>query len=85
MRPEEYRNIIKNLELHYQEFMRNGISSEMISDEDKRKMEMQYAGAQSLYDRLVIQLPNYSKTLAHSIQTHFIINTHEHSVTVVLT
>ncbi|KAF4116930.1 desmoplakin-A isoform X1 [Onychostoma macrolepis] len=62
MRPEEYRNIIKNLELHYQEFMRNGIGSEMLSDEDKRRMEMQYTGAQSHYDRLVIQLPNYRES-----------------------
>ncbi|XP_050985774.1 desmoplakin-A isoform X1 [Labeo rohita] len=59
MRPEEYRNIIKNLELHYQEFMRNSLGSEMFSDEEKRKMEMQYTGAQSHYDQLVIQLPNY--------------------------
>ncbi|XP_059358500.1 desmoplakin-A isoform X2 [Carassius carassius] len=59
MRPEEYRNIIKSLELHYQEFMRNSLGSEMFSDEEKRKMEMQYAGAQSHYDQLVIQLPNY--------------------------
>ncbi|XP_052466691.1 desmoplakin isoform X2 [Carassius gibelio] len=59
MRPEEYRSIIKNLELHYQEFMRNSLGSEMFSDEEKRKMEMQYAGAQSHYDQLVIQLPNY--------------------------
>lgn len=82
MRPEEYRSIIKNLELHYQEFMRNGLSSEMFSDEDKRKMEMHYSGAQSIYDRLVIQLPNNSKTLAHSI--HFIVHTHERGATVVL-
>uniref|UniRef100_A0A672L244 Desmoplakin n=1 Tax=Sinocyclocheilus grahami TaxID=75366 RepID=A0A672L244_SINGR len=82
MRPEEYRNIIKNLELHYQEFMRNCLGSEMFSDEEKRKMEMQYAGAQSHYDRLVIQLPNYSKTRAHRIQSHhIIISTHECSVT----
>ncbi|XP_026053799.1 desmoplakin-like isoform X2 [Carassius auratus] len=59
MRPEEYRSIIKNLELHYQEFMRNSLGSEMFSDDEKRKMEMQYAGAQSHYDQLVIQLPNY--------------------------
>uniref|UniRef100_A0A8C2FLF3 Desmoplakin a n=1 Tax=Cyprinus carpio TaxID=7962 RepID=A0A8C2FLF3_CYPCA len=63
MRPEEYRNIIKNLELHYQEFMRNSLGSEMFSDEDKRKMEMQYVGAQTHYDQLVIQLPSYSETL----------------------
>ncbi|XP_073704855.1 desmoplakin-A isoform X2 [Garra rufa] len=59
MRPEEYRNIIKNLELHYQEFMRNSLGSEMFSDDEKRKMEMHYTGAQSHYDQLVIQLPNY--------------------------
>lgn len=62
MRPEEYRNIIKSLEIHYQEFMRNSLGSEMFGDEDKRKMEMQYAGAQTHYDQLVIQLPGYSKT-----------------------
>uniref|UniRef100_A0A8C1YHD0 Desmoplakin a n=1 Tax=Cyprinus carpio TaxID=7962 RepID=A0A8C1YHD0_CYPCA len=72
MRPEEYRNIIKNLELHYQEFMRNSLGSEMLSDEDKRKMEMQYAGAQSHYDHLVIQLPSYSKTLAHLFSWGFV-------------
>uniref|UniRef100_A0A672L750 Desmoplakin n=1 Tax=Sinocyclocheilus grahami TaxID=75366 RepID=A0A672L750_SINGR len=70
MRPEEYRNIIKNLELHYQEFMRNCLGSEMFSDEEKRKMEMQYAGAQSHYDRLVIQLPNYSKTRCYKSSWH---------------
>ncbi|XP_051768745.1 desmoplakin-A isoform X2 [Ctenopharyngodon idella] len=59
MRPEEYRNIIKSLEIHYQEFMRNSLGSEMFGDEDKRKMEMQYAGAQTHYDQLVIQLPGY--------------------------
>ncbi|XP_056326684.1 desmoplakin-A isoform X1 [Danio aesculapii] len=59
MRPEEYRQTIKNLEIHYQEFLRNSIGSEMFGDEDKRKMELQYSGAQSHYDRLVIQLPNY--------------------------
>ncbi|KAG1926657.1 desmoplakin isoform X1 [Pimephales promelas] len=59
MRPEEYRNIIKSLEIHYQEFMRHSLGSEMFGDEDKRKMEQDYAGAQSRYDQLVIQLPNY--------------------------
>ncbi|XP_051989669.1 desmoplakin-like isoform X2 [Xyrauchen texanus] len=59
MRPEEYRNIIKSLELHYQEFMRNSHGSEMFRDEDKRKMEQQYSGAQAYYDQMVIQLPTY--------------------------
>ncbi|XP_051984472.1 desmoplakin-like isoform X2 [Xyrauchen texanus] len=59
MRPEEYRNIIKSLEMHYQEFMRNSHGSEMFGGDDKRKMEQQYTGAQAHYDQLVIHLPTY--------------------------
>uniref|UniRef100_A0A8C2JDF7 Desmoplakin a n=1 Tax=Cyprinus carpio TaxID=7962 RepID=A0A8C2JDF7_CYPCA len=96
MRPEEYRNIIKNLELHYQEFMRNSLGSEMLSDEDKRKMEMQYAGAQSHYDHLVIQLPSYmfswgfvcvsrltalQALLQHLLQAEDIVKVHEARLT----
>ncbi|XP_073729089.1 desmoplakin-A isoform X2 [Misgurnus anguillicaudatus] len=62
MRPEEYRNIIKSLEMHYQEFTRNSHGSEMFADEDKRIIEQQYTGAQTHYDQLVIQLPNYRET-----------------------
>ncbi|XP_036374572.1 desmoplakin-like isoform X2 [Megalops cyprinoides] len=59
MRPEEYRNIIKSLETHYQEFQRNSLGSEMFVDDDKRKVEAQYSGAQTHYDKLIIQLPTY--------------------------
>ncbi|TRY94267.1 hypothetical protein DNTS_007112 [Danionella cerebrum] len=61
MRPEEYRQIIKNLEIHYQEFLHHSLGSEMFGDEEKRKIEMQYAGAQSHYDQLIIQLPGFSR------------------------
>uniref|UniRef100_A0A8C7I0Q7 Desmoplakin n=1 Tax=Oncorhynchus kisutch TaxID=8019 RepID=A0A8C7I0Q7_ONCKI len=60
MRPEEYRNIIKSLETHYQEFLRNSHGSEMFGEDEKKKMEGQYSGAQSHYDTLVIGLPTYS-------------------------
>uniref|UniRef100_A0AAY4E2Z1 Desmoplakin a n=1 Tax=Denticeps clupeoides TaxID=299321 RepID=A0AAY4E2Z1_9TELE len=60
MRPEEYRSIVKSLETHYQEFLRSSHGSEMFGDEDKRKMESQYVGAQTHYDQLVVQLPAYS-------------------------
>ncbi|KAG7455178.1 hypothetical protein MATL_G00253790 [Megalops atlanticus] len=59
MKPEEYRRIIKSLETHYQEFQRNCLGSEMFVDEDKRKVEAQYSGAQTHYDKLIIQLPSY--------------------------
>uniref|UniRef100_A0A8C8MP17 Desmoplakin a n=1 Tax=Oncorhynchus tshawytscha TaxID=74940 RepID=A0A8C8MP17_ONCTS len=62
MRPEEYRNIIKSLETHYQEFLRNSHGSEMFGEDEKKKMESQYSGAQSHYDTLVIGLPTYTNT-----------------------
>ncbi|XP_067108659.1 desmoplakin-A isoform X3 [Osmerus mordax] len=60
MRPDEYRIIIKNLETHFQEFLRNSQGSEMFGEDEKRKIEGQYSGAQSHYDTLVIQLPAYN-------------------------
>ncbi|KAF7668464.1 hypothetical protein LDENG_00008080 [Lucifuga dentata] len=60
MRPEEYRSIIKRLETHYQEFLRNSQGSEMFGEEDKKNIQGQFAGAQSFYDTLIIQLPAYS-------------------------
>uniref|UniRef100_A0A673ZMN1 Desmoplakin n=1 Tax=Salmo trutta TaxID=8032 RepID=A0A673ZMN1_SALTR len=60
MRPEEYRNIIKSLETHYQEFLRNSHGSEMFGEDEKKRMEGQYAGAQTHYDTLVIGLPTYN-------------------------
>uniref|UniRef100_A0A4W5L1N1 Desmoplakin n=1 Tax=Hucho hucho TaxID=62062 RepID=A0A4W5L1N1_9TELE len=62
MRPEEYRNIIKSLETHYQEFLRNSHGSEMFGEDEKKKMEGQYSGAQTHYDTLVIGLPAYNQS-----------------------
>ncbi|KAJ8276853.1 hypothetical protein GJAV_G00068640 [Gymnothorax javanicus] len=60
MRPEEYRNIIKSLETHYQEFLRHSKGSELFEEDDKKLIENQYTGAQTHYDDLVVQLPAYS-------------------------
>lgn len=59
MRPEEYRQIIKNLETHYEEFKRSSLGSQMFADDDKRSIENQFTEAQSHYDQLVVQLPTY--------------------------
>ncbi|XP_061594907.1 epiplakin-like [Cololabis saira] len=65
MRPEEYRQIIKNLETHYEEFKMCSRSSQMFADEDKRSIESQYTAAQTHYDKLVVDLPGY---IAHQEQ-----------------
>ncbi|KAM8822270.1 LOW QUALITY PROTEIN: desmoplakin-B-like [Synchiropus picturatus] len=59
MRPEEYRQIIKSLESHYEEFKVASMDSQMFAEEDKRSMESQFTGAQSHYEQLVVQLPTY--------------------------
>uniref|UniRef100_A0AAR2L987 Desmoplakin a n=1 Tax=Pygocentrus nattereri TaxID=42514 RepID=A0AAR2L987_PYGNA len=60
MKPEEYRNIIKNLELHYQEFLRLSHGSDMFGVEDKAKIEAEYSGAQSHYEVLLTKLVTHS-------------------------
>uniref|UniRef100_A0A665VRE1 Desmoplakin a n=1 Tax=Echeneis naucrates TaxID=173247 RepID=A0A665VRE1_ECHNA len=59
MRPEEYRNIIKRLETHYQEFMRTSQNSEMFGEEDKKTIQGHFDKAQTHYDTLIIQMPAY--------------------------
>lgn len=59
MRQEDYMKTISDLELHYQEFIRNSQGSEMFGDDDKRKIQSQFTDAQKHYQTLVIQLPGY--------------------------
>uniref|UniRef100_A0AAX7UP48 Desmoplakin a n=1 Tax=Astatotilapia calliptera TaxID=8154 RepID=A0AAX7UP48_ASTCA len=61
MRPEEYRNVIKGLETHYQEFMRTSQGSEMFGEEEKKLIQGNFDKAQAHYDTLVIQLPTESQ------------------------
>lgn len=61
MRPEEYRQIIKSLETHFEEFKVSSQGSQMFADEDKKSVEHQVNGAQTHYDQLVVQLPVYSQ------------------------
>ncbi len=61
MRPEEYRQIIKNLETHFEEFKVSSQGSQMFADEDKRSIENQFTGAQAHYEQLVVQLPVYGQ------------------------
>lgn len=59
MRQEDYQKVVSDLELHYQDFMRNSQGSNMFGDDEKRKMQNQFSEAQSHYQKLVVQLPTY--------------------------
>ncbi|AWP04014.1 putative desmoplakin [Scophthalmus maximus] len=53
MRPEEYRNIIKRLETHYQEFLRTSQGSEMFGEEDKKTIQGHFDKAQNHFDTII--------------------------------
>ncbi|KAM6918613.1 LOW QUALITY PROTEIN: desmoplakin-A-like [Xenentodon cancila] len=61
MHPDQYRSIIKSLETHYQEFLRNSQGSEMFKEDDKNAMKRNFDKAQVYYDALIIQLPSLSE------------------------
>ncbi|XP_028442753.1 desmoplakin-B [Perca flavescens] len=76
MRPEEYRQLIKSLETHYEEFRVNSHGSQMFTDDDKRGIENQFTEAQDHYEQIVVQLPTYITQQEHkevqqeSVQQH---------------
>ncbi|XP_039666821.1 desmoplakin isoform X2 [Perca fluviatilis] len=65
MRPEEYRQLIKSLETHYEEFRVNSHGSQMFTDDDKRGIENQFTEAQDHYEQIVVQLPTYIAQQEH--------------------
>nr|XP_019962526.1 PREDICTED: desmoplakin isoform X2 [Paralichthys olivaceus] len=64
MPPEEYRNMIKRLETHYQEFINTSKSSEMFRDDEKKTIKGYFDQARVYYDNLIIQLPAFRNDAA---------------------
>ncbi|XP_061878669.1 desmoplakin-B-like [Entelurus aequoreus] len=62
MRPEEYRSIIKTLETHYQEFLRNSQGSDLFGEEDLITIQSYFDRAQNHYDTMVIQMTTPPET-----------------------
>lgn len=61
MPPDEYRNVIKILETHYQEFLRTSQGSEMFGEEDRKIIQGRFDDAQKNYYDLIIQLPAHGE------------------------
>lgn len=53
MKPEEYRLIMRNLELHYQDYMRDSQDSQLFGPDDRMKVEDDYNKATQHFDSLV--------------------------------
>ncbi|XP_048880702.1 plectin-like isoform X21 [Brienomyrus brachyistius] len=53
MKPEEYRLILRNLELHYQDFMRDSQDSQMFGADDRMQIEADFNKASRYYDSLL--------------------------------
>lgn len=53
MRVEEYRLALRNLELHYQDFLRDSQDSQMFGAEDRMQVESNYNRANQHYNTMV--------------------------------
>ncbi|XP_071324967.1 plectin isoform X20 [Trachinotus anak] len=53
MKPEEYRLIMRNLELHYQDFMRDSQDSQLFGADDRMQIEEDYSKSTQHFDNLL--------------------------------
>ncbi|XP_055083802.1 plectin-like isoform X2 [Periophthalmus magnuspinnatus] len=53
MKPEEYRLVMRNLELHYQDFMRDSQDSQMFRPDDRMQVEQDYAKTTQHFENLI--------------------------------
>ncbi|XP_041844488.1 plectin isoform X3 [Melanotaenia boesemani] len=53
MKPEEYRLIMRNLELHYQDFMRDSQDSQLFGPDDRMQVEDEYTKSTQHFDNLL--------------------------------
>lgn len=53
MKPEEYRLIMRNLELHYQDFMRDSQDSKIFGPDDRMQVEADYNKSTQHFDNLL--------------------------------
>lgn len=53
LRVEEYRLALRNLELHYQDFLRDSQDSQMFGVEDRMQVESNYNKANQHYNTMV--------------------------------
>ncbi|KAJ8353993.1 hypothetical protein SKAU_G00215600 [Synaphobranchus kaupii] len=53
MKVEEYKIVLRNLELHYQEFMRDSQDSQLFDADDRMQIEGDYSKSTQYYDNLL--------------------------------
>lgn len=53
MKPEEYRLIMRNLELHYQDYMRDSQDSQLFGPDDRMQVEGDYTKVTQHFDSLL--------------------------------
>lgn len=53
MKPEEYRLIMRNLELHYQDYMRDSQNSQLFGPDDRMQVEEDYTKSTQHFDSLL--------------------------------
>ncbi|XP_064409492.1 desmoplakin isoform X6 [Latimeria chalumnae] len=81
MRPEDYHKIVRDLELHYQEFLKNSQGSELFDEEDKTEIKGNVNKAQHIYTELVVQLEKEPKVETVEMDNDDVISTSTSAIT----
>jgi len=53
MKPDEYQLILRNLQLHYQDFLKDSQESKMFDSTDKMQIERDYKETTLYFDKLL--------------------------------
>lgn len=76
MKPEEYRQVMRNLELHYQDFMRDSQDCQQFGPDDRMQIEGEYNKCVKHFDDLIHSMEKGEEVLfktpsIHNILFHF--------------
>lgn len=53
MKPEEYRLLMRNLEIHYQDYIRDSQDSQLFGPDDRTQVEEDYTKSTQHFDNLL--------------------------------
>lgn len=70
MKSEEYKLIMRNLELHYQDYMRDSQDSQLFGPDDRMQVEEDYNKSTQHFESLIRSMEK-GKTFAPYIKSSF--------------
>lgn len=72
MKVDEYRQILRNLELHYQDFLRDTKNSQLLSPDERMQAEQDYKKATQHYEELLHTMEKGEPTSLYLFVCHIL-------------